>query len=108
MSFSSDEINGESSLTKTFQQDVSVEGGYAGAEFKASTSYKTKSEEITTKKYVYVNSKAICSVYGASFEPFSNPKISPALERGLKAVGAHTFAERPSIFYDLIDGFGTH
>lgn len=54
-----------------------------GAEFKASTSYRTKSEEVKTRKYVYVNSKASCTVYRAAFAPFLSPKISPALEAGL-------------------------
>lgn len=58
MDFSSEEINGETSLTKSFEQDVSVEGGFGGASFKASVSFKTKTEEINTKKYVFVNSKA--------------------------------------------------
>jgi hypothetical protein len=65
--FRSEEINGEASLSESFRQEVIVEGGYVGAEFKASASYRTKSEETKTRKYVYVNSKAACSVYRAAY-----------------------------------------
>lgn len=67
LDFTSEEINGETSLTKSFEQDVSVEGGFGGASFKASVSFKTKSQEINTKKYIYVNAKATCSMYKAAF-----------------------------------------
>jgi MAC/Perforin domain len=108
VNFNSEEINGETSLTKSFKQDVSVNGGFGGAEFKASTSYRTKSEEIKTKKYVYVNSKATCSVYNAAYEPYSAPKLSESIQRGLLTIGSKSFAEDSTVYFNLIDQFGTH
>ena len=63
--YSSKSIKGETSLTDSFKQSVSVGLEGYGASFKASTTFTSMTEEINTHEKVYTSSQARCLAYNA-------------------------------------------
>ena len=71
MKFKSETITGEQSLSDSLTVGVNfgVEVKDVAA-FKASTTYKKMTEEISTQKSVYVSTMGICSVYQVFFNTY--------------------------------------
>lgn len=109
LTFNSEQITGESSLTKALQVDVSISGGgWFGGEFKASSSYQTKSTDTASREYVYINTRAECIVYKASIESGFSPRISDSLMQSVNDLKSMSFSSAPQQYFNLIESFGTH
>lgn len=87
---------------------MSVEAGVSGfvaeAKFKASASYKSKSNAMSNSKRVFVSSTARCYTYKASLRGTLKPKLS---EEFLASVESLQGAQNED-FFALFDEFGTH
>lgn len=110
LDFFSSVITGEDSLTKSYSLGATVEGGASyggfGAKFKASAGYKSKTQQISTNKKVYVSSSAECAVYQATLRAYGGrPSLSAQFTAGIQTLIATTDISK---YHQFIDRFGTH
>ncbi len=103
--FSSTEGRSEKSYMNSLSNTVGTESSFLGFGFKASTTVQSKTEELKTASFSYVNTEAVCSVYTGAIFMDLPPKPSDEFIASLSKCDKDPSDEN---FRNLIDNYGTH
>ncbi|XP_078383276.1 uncharacterized protein LOC144665870 [Oculina patagonica] len=103
--FSSNEGRSEKSYKDALSNTVGTDNSFLGFGFKASTTVQSKTEELRTASFSYVNTEAVCSVYTGAIFMDLPPKPSDEFIASLSKCDKDPSDEN---FRNLIDYYGTH
>ena len=101
-SFSSETIRDSYQLAKSLEASAEVSGGGWNAEFSASAEYKQKSNEVSSKESVYINSIAKCDYYLSIMDEVKPPPLDESFIEKAK-----TLKTKQDVF-NFFEYYGTH
>lgn len=102
---SSEQVFGTTSYYDSLKVDASIDGGGWGFSFSASGAYQAVKASTTSERSVYIQAKALCSVYKASLLDYENMTLSDNFRKGVASLSNTT---NFSSIMRFIDNFGTH
>ena len=103
-SFTSEVIKDSYQLTKSLEASakVSAKSWFVG-KFSASTEYKSKSSELSSKETVYINSEAKCNYYLSEIDEIQPPNLDESFILKVKSL-----KNTDESIHDFYDYYGTH
>jgi hypothetical protein len=108
LNFRGSEFTGTHKYQSSLESSVTVEAGYMGASFSASTDYKSVSESTSTNNRTFVQTDAVCSMYCAQVMMYTPPNLTNNFLTGLATLQRTLDPTDMAAYYTFIGQFGTH
>ena len=110
VSFKSDIVKTKAEFHKSLAASANIQGGGWGFEFSASASYQKSTSDMSSREYVYIISKALCTSYFSRIEV----SVPPPFDEGFLALARplgnaqSSPTEVAAMVKKFVETYGTH